>query len=130
MAIVSSGDEWTAPPVASCSNAPACRASSRHSLRQRSRPYSSRNAIADGIVSLARNLDLGVVAEGIERPVDRQVLIELGCPLGQGYLFARPMPAADALRWLFEHTRTGEPVGSRPQRTGLPPVTSIRAPEM
>jgi diguanylate cyclase (GGDEF)-like protein len=39
------------------------------------------------IIELARSLELGVVAEGIETPRQRDALLELGCTHGQGYLF-------------------------------------------
>jgi len=48
-------------------------------------------ALVDAIVTLARNLDLTVVAEGIEEGGQRELLERMGCPYGQGYLFARPM---------------------------------------
>jgi diguanylate cyclase (GGDEF)-like protein/PAS domain S-box-containing protein len=61
-------------------------------------------ALVEGIVQLAQTLGLQVVAEGIEREVDRETLMNLGCPLGQGYLFARPLSRAAALDWLLaEH---------------------------
>jgi EAL domain-containing protein (putative c-di-GMP-specific phosphodiesterase class I) len=41
-------------------------------------------------------LGLDVVAEGVESAAQRDELRSLGCPRGQGYLFARPMPL-DAL---------------------------------
>jgi EAL domain-containing protein (putative c-di-GMP-specific phosphodiesterase class I) len=44
------------------------------------------------IVSLGDDLGLGVTAEGIEDPGQVEALLALGCPTGQGYLFARPMP--------------------------------------
>jgi diguanylate cyclase (GGDEF)-like protein len=53
-----------------------------------------------GIVQLARTLDLDVVAEGIETAAHRQRLVDLGCGFGQGYLFTRPLPYAEALAWL------------------------------
>ncbi len=46
------------------------------------------------IIELARVLNIDVVAEGIETSEQYQLLRELGCRFGQGYLFARPMPAA------------------------------------
>ncbi|MFI5494001.1 putative bifunctional diguanylate cyclase/phosphodiesterase [Actinoplanes sp. NPDC051859] len=52
-------------------------------------------ALVDAIVTLARNLDLSVVAEGIEDPEQRAVLAGMGCPYGQGYLFSRPVWAAE-----------------------------------
>jgi EAL domain-containing protein (putative c-di-GMP-specific phosphodiesterase class I) len=45
------------------------------------------------IIELARVLKIDVVAEGIETSEQYQVLRELGCGFGQGYLFARPLPA-------------------------------------
>jgi EAL domain-containing protein (putative c-di-GMP-specific phosphodiesterase class I) len=45
------------------------------------------------IVELARVLGMDVVAEGIETCEQYRLLQQMGCRLGQGYLFARPMPA-------------------------------------
>ena len=57
------------------------------------------SALARGILTLGQTLGLETVAEGIETAEQLAVLRELGCQLGQGYLFARPLePAAvDAL---------------------------------
>lgn len=49
-----------------------------------------------GILSLGRHLGLTTVAEGIEREDQRELLVELGCDLGQGYLLSRPLDAAAA----------------------------------
>jgi diguanylate cyclase (GGDEF)-like protein len=50
-----------------------------------------RPAIARAIVELGRTLGLKVVAEGIEERDQAAWLVSLGCPLGQGYLFSRPL---------------------------------------
>lgn len=50
-------------------------------------------AIVASTLELAYALDLEVVAEGIESPAVHRHLRALGCPLGQGYLFSRPVPA-------------------------------------
>jgi EAL domain-containing protein (putative c-di-GMP-specific phosphodiesterase class I) len=47
--------------------------------------------LLQAIIGLGRTLELRVVAEGIEQPEQRDSLQALGCGLGQGYLFARPM---------------------------------------
>jgi diguanylate cyclase (GGDEF)-like protein len=50
-------------------------------------------AVIRSTIELGRSLDLLVVAEGVEREDQRLRLWELGCPAGQGHLFARAMPA-------------------------------------
>jgi diguanylate cyclase (GGDEF)-like protein/PAS domain S-box-containing protein len=55
-----------------------------------------RLALAEGIVQIARTLNLDVIAEGIETEIQRDLLISMGCPYGQGYLLAKPMPASEA----------------------------------
>jgi diguanylate cyclase (GGDEF)-like protein len=50
-------------------------------------------AIVKTIVGLAHNLDLKVVAEGVETTNQRKRLVSAGCGSAQGYLFAEPMPA-------------------------------------
>ena len=53
---------------------------------------SNRNEdIVGAIVSLARSLDMEVVAEGVETVEQRDILKNLGCKSGQGYLFSRPL---------------------------------------
>lgn len=56
-------------------------------------------AIASATLSLARNLGMEVVAEGVETEAQREFLRERGCPVLQGYLFSRPLPAEDFIRW-------------------------------
>ncbi len=53
--------------------------------------------ILDAVIDLAGSLNLDVVVEGIERPEQRELVTRLGCKSGQGYLFGKPAPAADAL---------------------------------
>ena len=52
------------------------------------------------IIDLARIFRLTVVAEGVETEEMRAQLFDLKCDFGQGYLFARPMPATDLAEWL------------------------------
>jgi len=52
-------------------------------------------AIVRGIVALAHNLEMHVVAEGIEHPEQLALLRSIGCEYGQGYLFAGPMDAGE-----------------------------------
>jgi diguanylate cyclase (GGDEF)-like protein/PAS domain S-box-containing protein len=55
------------------------------------------HTLANAVVGLGATLSLEVVAEGIEELEQAETLRELGCDLGQGFLFARPMPAEDSL---------------------------------
>lgn len=52
-------------------------------------------ALVRAILSLADSLGLSTVAEGIEEEAQRTALLRLGCQLGQGYLFARPLASAE-----------------------------------
>ena len=62
------------------------------------------------ILGLARQLGIPVVAEGIESERDVAVLRELGCPFGQGYLFAKPQDLA-ATRNLAARWQAGRTAG-------------------
>lgn len=53
------------------------------------------HAIVEAVIVLASRLGLRVVAEGVEATPQADLLRQLGCGLGQGYLFSRPIPAAE-----------------------------------
>jgi EAL domain-containing protein (putative c-di-GMP-specific phosphodiesterase class I) len=53
------------------------------------------DAVLTAAVALARSLGLRTVAEGIETEAELAAVLRAGADLGQGYLFARPMTAAD-----------------------------------
>lgn len=53
------------------------------------------DAVVTSVLSLAHSLDLTVVAEGIETLDQSAFLRTLGCDLGQGYFFGRPVPAEE-----------------------------------
>ena len=56
--------------------------------------------ITSAIISLARNLKLEVLAEGVETRAQLDFLIKEECGMGQGYLFSRPLPAEEFARLL------------------------------
>jgi diguanylate cyclase (GGDEF)-like protein len=58
------------------------------------------SGLANAVVSLGETLALDVVAEGVEHADQWERLRELGCDLGQGFLFARPMPVDATLAYL------------------------------
>jgi EAL domain-containing protein (putative c-di-GMP-specific phosphodiesterase class I) len=57
-------------------------------------------ALTSAIIALGTSLSLEVVAEGIELPEQATSLEELGCELGQGYLFAKPMSSSALAEFL------------------------------
>jgi EAL domain-containing protein (putative c-di-GMP-specific phosphodiesterase class I) len=57
-------------------------------------------AIVSAIIAMARHLHIQVVAEGIEGWQQLEKLRQLGCTFAQGFLFARPAPAAECQRYL------------------------------
>jgi diguanylate cyclase (GGDEF)-like protein/PAS domain S-box-containing protein len=63
-------------------------------------------AIVRAVVGLAQGLGIAVTAEGIEREDQLAELRDLGCDRGQGFLFARPLTAADAARALLPAAAT------------------------
>ena len=60
----------------------------------------SEAAILTAITNLAHNLGKRVVAEGVETHAQKLFLKEIGCDTAQGFLFAKPLPAADVARLL------------------------------
>jgi EAL domain-containing protein (putative c-di-GMP-specific phosphodiesterase class I) len=64
-------------------------------------------AIVDAIVRLGHALDLEIVAEGVERPEQLELLVSLGCDLAQGFLLGVPGPADRIARRLPETPARG-----------------------
>jgi diguanylate cyclase (GGDEF)-like protein len=67
--------------------------------------------LARGIIELGRTMHLDIVAEGIEDPLQVAELVRLRCRMGQGYHFAKPLPAEELGRYLQaqEGTRAARP---------------------
>jgi EAL domain-containing protein (putative c-di-GMP-specific phosphodiesterase class I) len=96
-------------------------------------PEPAARALVDAFLGLARGLSLRTVAEGVETAEQHEQLVTAGCDAAQGYLFARPMPAAQLPGWLADHharvpavtaTRTARASGirsgrPRPARRGM-----------
>ncbi|MER6671897.1 aminotransferase class I/II-fold pyridoxal phosphate-dependent enzyme [Streptomyces sp. NPDC000983] len=84
-------------------------------------------ALVEGIVRLADTLGLQVIAEGIEDPAQRDLLAGMGCRLGQGYLFARPM-TIDQTERVMRRRGGGRTPSSRPPRRSPSPATAPSRP--
>jgi len=56
--------------------------------------------IVQTIVTLAQNLGMDALAEGIETPEQLEIVRDLGCTFGQGYYFAKPMPPEEIIEFI------------------------------
>ena len=83
----------------------------RSFLRAGATPEAS--GLATAVVALGKTLELDIVAEGIEFAEQWETLRDLGCDLGQGYHFARPMDADATLEFLRSGRRDAP--GGRPR---------------
>ena len=77
--------------------------------------------ILQTIVSLAKNLKMRVIAEGIETESQLNILKNLGCDYGQGYLMSKPLPhdAIEALIFEKQNWLPLDPTESVPNITGI-----------
>ncbi len=75
-------------------------------------------AIVSSTIALAHNLNLLVVAEGIEDQATADWLTAKGCDIGQGYTFAKPMPAKDFIS--FAQARLASATHKEPSSDPLP----------
>jgi EAL domain-containing protein (putative c-di-GMP-specific phosphodiesterase class I) len=71
-------------------------------------------AIVRTVLDLGANLGLTVTAEGIETAEVWTELNRLGCTLGQGYYFSKPLPADDLVRWLESADTIAPPLAHGP----------------
>ncbi len=78
-----------------------------------------RSQVVAGLAALSRTMRLDVLAEGVETPEQRARLVELGVRYGQGWLFSRPLAAADYAAGVL---------GDPPAAPSVPPVPAPRLP--
>lgn len=60
-------------------------------------------ALTKAVIGLARAFGRQVIAEGVESIEHGQLLLQLGCDIGQGYFIARPMPEDEVQRWVEQY---------------------------
>jgi EAL domain-containing protein (putative c-di-GMP-specific phosphodiesterase class I)/GGDEF domain-containing protein len=89
---------------------------------------SDMRALCETIVAMARQMKLQTVAEGIEEPGEMEVLYQIGCNTGQGYLFRRPIPReefAELLNtWNDATHRMVRPADANASPSNSQPVTA------
>jgi EAL domain-containing protein (putative c-di-GMP-specific phosphodiesterase class I) len=56
--------------------------------------------IVESAINLAHNLGLKIIAEGIEDEKTEKILIEMGCDMGQGYLYSKPLNDQEIYSWI------------------------------
>ena len=56
-------------------------------------------AIVESVISLVNNIGRKVIAEGVETIAQGEMLLNMGCELGQGFVIAKPMPARELIAW-------------------------------
>lgn len=64
----------------------------------------SKKAIISNIIAIASNLNMEVVAEGVETTEQIELLQSLGCRVMQGFYYGRPMPVHELGQWFIENT--------------------------
>lgn len=87
--------------------------------------------MAKAIIGLAHNLDLPVTAEGIENAAVADILRELGCAVGQGYYFSRPIPGAEMGALIACNSKAGPmpaPLRKAEAATPSPRPAAVAAP--
>lgn len=85
-------------------------------------------AIVRAIIALGRSLNVELVAEGVETAGQAHLLRELGCHLGQGYLYSRPLPAAEFINFHNIHLlRAAKALSEAGWRRQEPPAAQISA---
>lgn len=70
-------------------------------------------ALMKHILAMTRDLEMLSVAEGVETQEELDILRRLGCQVGQGYLFGKPLPFESAKNLLVDHYR--HPSGATPK---------------
>ncbi|HMT60972.1 MAG TPA: EAL domain-containing protein [Microthrixaceae bacterium] len=79
------------------------------------------DSIVRSIIDLGRNLNLGIIAEGVETEQAAQTLIDMGCRFAQGYLYSRPLEVRAFEHWHANHDANRHAAG----RAGAPDPTAF-----
>ena len=95
----------------------SCTASLGHDRRS--------TAIVSAVTALGSALDLTVVAEGVENPRQLHELIELRCPLAQGYHIGYPVAPDEFTKLLYAQASRGSDVAQRGQNQPIVPEATV-----
>lgn len=79
----------------------------RSLIQNLSDPNSNSHAQVRSIIEMAHGIGIEVTAEGIEEYQQRDALAAMGCDKAQGYLFSRPLPSEEVVRFLRDNSYLG-----------------------
>ncbi len=88
------------------------------------------DAIIRHVISLARSLGIATLAEGLSEPKHIDLLVELGCELGQGFHFAEPQPASVIDDFLARRGASVEAVAAATPVGGVEPEPAVVLPRL
>lgn len=78
-------------------------------------------AIVNAVVTLSQQFGLAVVAEGVESELTLELLQDIGCEYGQGFLFSRPLPYERLEAWFGAQLESGTAAVGEPPRLRVVP---------
>ncbi|WP_019869480.1 putative bifunctional diguanylate cyclase/phosphodiesterase [Salinispora oceanensis] len=78
-------------------------------------------AIVNAVVTLSQQFGLAVVAEGVESELTLELLQDIGCEYGQGFLFSRPLPYERLEAWFGAQLESGTAAPGEPPRLRVVP---------
>ena len=81
-------------------------------------------AIVNAVVTLSQQFGLVVVAEGVESELTLELLQDIGCEIGQGFLFSRPLPYERLEAWFGAQTDSEQPLAPDVRRLRAVPTAS------
>lgn len=65
-------------------------------------------AIVEAVINLGHNLHMTVIAEGVETEDQANLLVSKNCDSAQGFLYCKPLPAAEFAAWALSHDKRGD----------------------
>ncbi|MEG0074436.1 MAG: EAL domain-containing protein [Eubacterium sp.] len=65
--------------------------------------FNRSNQVVKSVISMAKNLNIKVVAEGVETQEQIDFLISIDCDIVQGFYFAKPMPISDYVQLICHY---------------------------
>ncbi|SCL13473.1 diguanylate cyclase/phosphodiesterase [Micromonospora rhizosphaerae] len=82
-------------------------------------------AIVNAVVTLSQQFGLAVVAEGVESELTLELLQDIGCEIGQGFLFSRPLPYERLEAWFGAQVESEPAAGAEAPRLRIVPDRSV-----